>query len=183
MKASKITAVLMTALALAACSKESVKNLYNSQETRIESFINTIINADTTGTARAVARKGSQRVVIEEGQGDTLSASGTVSFYYAGYTLPSTSISIANLFDTNVLSVAKQAGRDTTDKSVFQPFTVKVSNRNLVKGLRNGLVGVRAGEQCYVLFSGKYGFGGKELGTIPANSALVYALQIVEVTE
>ena len=44
----------------------------------------------------------------------------------------------------------------------------------MVTGLRNGLVGVKGGEECYILFSGKYGFGNKQSGTIPANSALVY---------
>ena len=179
----KISAFIILALALAACSKESVKTLYASQETKIETIVKALIAADETGTAYSVSRKGSQRVVLAEGSGDTLSPSGTVKFYYAGYTLPSATISASNLFDTNVYEIAKQTGRDTTDLSVFEPFSVKLSSDNLVKGLKNGLVGVKAGEQCYVLFSGKYGFGGKELGTIPANSALAYALQIVEVTQ
>ncbi len=183
MKANRIISALIIALALAACSKESVKNLYSSQETKIESLVKSLISADETGKAYSVTRKGSQRVILADGLGDTLKASGTVKFYYAGFTLPSASIAINNLFDTNIYDIAKQAGRDTTDLDKFQPVTVDLSSDKLVKGLKNGLIGVRAGEQCYVLFSGKYGFGSKELGTIPANSALAYALEIVEVSE
>ena len=183
MKVNKIIPVLMITLVAAACSKESVKSLYSNQESKIESLVQSLIKADTTGMAYSVTRKGSQRVILAEGQGDTLTTSGTVSFYYAGFTLPSSTIAINNLFDTNFYDIAKQAGRDTTDMTKFQPFTVKLSSNNLVKGLKNGLIGVKAGEQCYVLFSGKYGFGSKELGTIPANSALAYALRIVEVSE
>lgn len=183
MKVNKVILALVIALAVAACSKESVKSLYSSQETKIETIVKSLISADTTGKAYSVTRKGSQRVVLEEGLGDTLTTSGTVSFYYAGFTLPSTSIAINNLFDTNFYDIAKQAGRDTTDQTKFQPITVKLASDNVVKGLKNGLVGVKAGQQCYVLFSGKYGFGSKELGTIPANSAIAYALHIVEVSE
>lgn len=183
MKSKNITPILVLILALAACSKESIKTLYSTQETRIESIVNALISADESGTAYSVSRKGSQRVVLSQGSGDTLSPSGSVKFYYAGYTLPSTSIALTNLFDTNIYEIAKAAQRDTTDLSVFEPFTANLSSTGLVKGLKNGLVGVKAGEVCYVLFSGKYGFGDKELGTIPANSALAYALQIVEVTE
>lgn len=183
MKVNKVIPALMIALAVAACSKESVKTLYSNQETKIETIVKSLISADTTGKAYSVTRKGSQRVVLEEGLGDTLTTSGSVSFYYAGFTLPSTSIAITNLFDTNFYDIAKQAGRDTTDMTKFQPVTVKLSSDNIVKGLKNGLVGVKAGQQCYVLFSGKYGFGSKELGTIPANSAIAYALHIVEVSE
>lgn len=183
MKKHRLLFSFFLVLAVAACSKESVKTMYTAQEKRVEDVVKAIINADTTGQAYSVSRSGVQRVILAEGRGDTLSPSGTVSFFYAGYALPSSSISMANLFDTNVLETARQAGRDTTDKSYFNPFTVKLSNSSLVKGLKNGLTGVKAGEMCYVLFSGKYGFGGKDLGTIPANSALAYALQITEVTE
>lgn len=178
-----IMALASVLLILAACSKESVKTLYSSQETRIESLVKSLISADTTGLAHLVNHKGCQRVILKQGIGDTLTASGTVSFYYAGFTLPSTTISISNMFDTNIFSFAKQANRDTTDLDKFQPVTRKLSEGKLVKGLKNGLIGVRAGEDCYVLFSGKYGFGSKGLGTIPANSALAYALHIVEVSE
>ena len=174
-------AALVAACIFLSCTKESIKNLYNSQEQRIETIVNNIINSDTTGTAYNVSNSGVQRVVLAEGTGEALTSSGTVTFYYAGYTLPSASLSQNNLFDTNIYDIAKSADRDTTDLSVFEPYTVKLSGSRLVPGLKKGLVGVKAGEQCFVLFSGKYGFGDIELGTIPANSALAYALIIVNV--
>ena len=38
------------------------------------------------------------------------------------------------------------------------------------------------GEECYVLFSGKLGFGSRIVGTIPRNSALAYHLWIKSVS-
>ena len=52
----------------------------------------------------------------------------------------------------------------------------------LLEGLRNGLIGVRNGEQCKILFSGKYGFGDEEFGIIPTNSALAYEIWVEAVS-
>ena len=53
-----IMALASVLLILAACSKESVKTLYSSQETRIESLVKSLISADTTGLAHLVNHKG-----------------------------------------------------------------------------------------------------------------------------
>ena len=52
----------------------------------------------------------------------------------------------------------------------------------LLKGLENGLKGVRGGEECYILFSGKYAYGKKIVGTIPSKSALVYHVTVESIT-
>ena len=36
--------------------------------------------------------------------------------------------------------------------------------------------GVKAGEECEILFCGKYGFGNSTFGIIPANSALAFKI-------
>ena len=62
------------------------------------------------------------------------------------------------------------------------PVMLNLGEDELVEGLRNGLRGVRGGEECYILFSGKYGFGKKAFGTIPANSALAYHVWVESVS-
>ena len=42
----------------------------------------------------------------------------------------------------------------------------------------NGLYGVKAGQECYILFNGKYGFGNKPVGTVSANAALLYHIWV-----
>ena len=44
------------------------------------------------------------------------------------------------------------------------------------------LEGVRAGEECEIMFSAKYGFGNRTLGIIPAKTALLYRIWVTEVT-
>ena len=52
-----------------------------------------------------------------------------------------------------------------------------------MEGLRKGLLGVKAGEICYIVFSGKYGFGDEIIGSIPANSALIYQIWVESLTD
>ncbi len=180
---SLIALAAATLILSASCNKESIKSMYASQETMIETILNNLLSADEEGTMYVVGNGGSQRLVVVEGEGEPLTASGTVSFMYEAYTIPSTSISASNLFATNVFETAKSAGRDTTDLSVFEPVTEKLSDKNLVKGLHNGIIGVKAGEECFILFSGKYGFGGSGMGTVPSHAALAYHLKITDVSQ
>ncbi len=181
MKPSKLIAILFSALVIYACTKEEIKTTYSRQETNIESFVNSMMN--TVDTAYVVYNKGVSRLVTVYGQeGDSLKSNGTVSFYYAGYVLTGTSISNSNLFATNSSEIAAAAQWTLSDEDAFEVKTVKLNDKDLVEGLKRGLVGVKPGEECYILFSGKYGFGKRPLGTIPANAALVYHIWVESIS-
>ena len=172
MKADKLLVALIALVMVFACSKEEVKLRYSRQEQNIESFVNSTLKS--VDTAYVVYNKGVTRLVVVPGDGDSLSVNGTVSFHYAGYVLSGTSVNASDMFATNNEEVAKGSGWTLSDDSVFEVKTVK--------GLKYGLEGVKAGQECYILFSGKYGFGKRELGTIPANSALVYRIWVESIT-
>ena len=108
---------------------------------------------------------------------DTLRSGGTVSFYYAGYTLSGASVSSSNLFATNHQRTANSAGWKLSDTTAFKIQTLTLDNK-LLEGLQRGLEGVRNQDECYILFSGKYAFGPRKQGTIPARSALVYHIWV-----
>ncbi|MGN1232990.1 MAG: FKBP-type peptidyl-prolyl cis-trans isomerase [Candidatus Cryptobacteroides sp.] len=153
------------------CTKEQRKSMLTKQETNIESFTKSILSK--VDTAYVVQHRGVTRVVVAPGQGDSLET-GLVSFYYAGYVLSSSSLSASNLFATNSEEVAGTSNWQLSGEDQFEILTLDIGNDDIVEGLRYGLEGVRAGQECYILFSGKYGFGKKPLGTIPANAALAY---------
>ena len=163
MKAGKTLALTLIAAAgiasaLVGCTKEDVKTKY---------------------TSYAVYQNGVTRLVTTYGVGtDSLSSHGTVSFYYAGYVLNNASLNTGDMFATNSKDVAAAAGWNLTDESVFEVKTLKLDDKDIVPGLRRGLAGVKEGQECFILFSGKYGFGKHELGTIPANAALVYHIKV-----
>ncbi len=162
----------------AACGKSDLETAITKQEGYIESFISTALKADETAT-----------VTITEGvyrltQHDTLDAKrdsllwdGRVTLNYACYTLTSASVSASSLVATNVKSVASAAGWSLTDTTQFTPVTLTL-DKTLVEGLRLGLYGVQPGDEGYILFNGKFGYGKRIQGTIPASSALAYRIWI-----
>lgn len=137
---------------------------------------------DTTWTdsLRVVYNNGSTRLVWDEGTGPMLDADGSVSFYYAGYTF-SGSISKQNLFVTNHQETAEASNFALSDPD-YELYEINLGETELIEGLKNGLVGVRAGERCDILFSGKYAFGNTTFGIIPANSALAFQIWVVGVS-
>ncbi|MEU6864194.1 FKBP-type peptidyl-prolyl cis-trans isomerase [Streptomyces sp. NPDC046876] len=63
-----------------------------------------------------------------------------------------------------------------TDQTVTWPIG-EIS----VKGLKEGLIGKKAGSRILLVIPPDQGFGDKEQGTIPANSTLVFSLDILAV--
>jgi hypothetical protein len=118
--------------------------------------------------------------VTKEGEGEELKSNGSVAFYYAGYVF-SSGISSSNLFSTNHQETAANAGWTLTDED-DDILTINLESYELIPGLKSGLQGVRSGEECQILFSGKYGFGKKGVGIVPANSALIYKIWVESIS-
>lgn len=179
-----ILAAVLACMATASCVKEQLEVTYNRQEDQIDSYITksmVVKNAEGgSDTLRVVRNGGSNRLVKVEGTGEELQADGHVGFYYAGYTFNG-SISASNMFVTNHQATAEQAGWDLTDPD-YNLMEINITEAELVDGVRKGLMGVRAGEECEIIFSGKYGFGNSTFGMIPAKSALLYKIWVVSVT-
>ena len=185
-KCTRISAfVLLLATFAAACNKEAVQLAYDRQETNIANFVEARLNSDATATV--TYKDGTVRVVMHdtlrrEGLlADTLRTGGTVSFYYAGYTLSGANVSASNLFATNHKATANAAGWRLTDTTAFNIMTITLDDR-LLDGLQRGLEGVRGQDECYILFSGKYAYGSHAQGTIPARSALVYHIWVESIS-
>lgn len=208
--------MLLVIFALGACTKSKLEQTYNSQESKIDSYLtsnrivkrsisrtdtlgftldttaldNGTIQIDTswitekidtswTDTLNVVRNGGANRLVVKEGEGEELQRNGFVSYYYAGYKFTG-NFSASNLFVTNHQETAEKAGWNLTDAD-YQIYEINLGDAKLIPGLKDGLLGVRAGEECEILFSGKYGFGKEQFGIIPANSALLYKIWVVGV--
>lgn len=176
--------LILICLSMISCVKEQLETTYNKQEDQIDKYItkNMIVTNDEgiTDTLRVIRNGGSNRLVTVEGTGEELKADGHVGFYYAGYTFNG-SISTSGMFVTNHQATAEQAGWNLTDAD-YTLMEINITRTELIEGLRKGLTGVRAGEECEIIFSGKYGFGNKSFGMIPAKSALLYKIWVVSVT-
>ncbi|MCQ2147139.1 MAG: FKBP-type peptidyl-prolyl cis-trans isomerase [Bacteroidales bacterium] len=167
-------------LLLGGCIKENAELMYSNQETKIDSFVKSTLDKNPSYTV--TYNHGSVRITVVEGNGPALEKKNSVSILYAGYTFNG-GLSSSGLFATNIKEIAKDSGWDVSDDSAFKPITVSPSDNNLVDGLANGLVGVKEGEECIILFSGKYGFGKKQNGTISANSAIAYHVLATSISD
>ena len=201
---SKIILLMIVCMAASSCVKEKLETIYSKQETQIDAYLSkasivkrdsiklevtpnaddptkndtTKVKVEWEDTLDVVYNNGAARLIKTEGTGPGLEEDGAVSFYYAGYVFTS---SPSSLFATNHQETAAGSGFILTDNQ-YQLFEADMSKTELVEGLRNGLIGVRSGEVCEILFSGKYGFGGEIFGTIPVNSALLYKIWVIGVS-
>jgi len=176
-----ISLTLALALLPVSCTKESRELMYAKQETKIESFVKS--QQKSNPDARVVYNGGSTRVVVNEGTGVEVTARGKVSVYYAGFNFTDGSVSQSTLFVTNNPSFAASMGWHLTGEEEAEegPMEMDLTDRDLLLGLRQGLEGVKEGEECYILFSGKYAFGKSRIGTIPANSPLAFRVWVQNV--
>lgn len=179
---SKKFSILFTFLAMimagTSCIKEKLELTYTSQEDKIDKYIEAAIKKDTTATV--VRNNGSNRLILVHGEGEELGENGQIAFYYAGYTFNG-NVSSSNLFVTNHEQTAIDANLGLTDAQ-YELYEINMADAQLIEGLRNGLLGVKGGEECEILFSGKYGFGNETFGLIPANSALLYKIWVVSIS-
>lgn len=176
---SLIPALVIAAACLMSCTKQNREMMYSAQETKIEKFVDGQLKSNPS--LRVEYNGGSVRVVLNEGQGVELNARGKAGILYAGYDFTSGSLNNSYLFTTNSMDFALSAKWDISDDSVFEPLTVDLTDKGVIEGLRNGLEGVKEGEECYILFSGKHAFGKEKNGTIPANSPLAFRVWVQNV--
>lgn len=202
----RIRIILAAAVCMIAvsCMKDKLETTYSKQETQIDTYIsrNMVVKRDSTrmdvtpnaedptkndttyvkvqwnDTLNVEYNKGAARLIKKEGTGERLTEKGAVSFHYAGYVFTSQP---TTLFATNDEQTAKGANFNLTDAE-YGLFEADMTDIHLVEGLRNGLLGVRTGEECEIIFSGKYGFGNEIFGTIPVNSALLYKIWDITVS-
>lgn len=172
--------LLASVLLPVSCNKESRELMYANQEEKIEKFVTSQMSANPD--ARVVYNGGATRLVIAEGTGVELTARGKASVYFAGYNFSSGSVSTSSLFATNNKDFAASVGWTLTgEDTISGPLELDMTDKDLLDGLRDGLAGVREGEECYILFSGKYAFGKSKIGTIPANSPLAFRIWVQQI--
>lgn len=179
MRKKSTLVILSAALLFTGCMKQSLEQTYIKQDANIDSYVQSALSKDEN--CSVTYNGGSVRLTLVQGDGPELKKDGVISFYYAGYTFTG-SISSSNLFATNHEETASSARWTVSGDEAFAVMTADLSTTEFVEGLAKGLVGVKAGEECMILFSGKYGFGKKAVGTIPANSALAYHVWVSSIS-
>jgi FKBP-type peptidyl-prolyl cis-trans isomerase len=114
-----------------------------------------------TGTSTTLP-DGLQYTIFQAGTGDTAAASGeSVTVNYSGW-LQATGA----LFDSSLNS-----GRT--------PFTFTLGAGNVIKGWDEGVVGMKIGEKRRLTIPAALAYGANARGPIPANSALIFDVELL----
>ena len=165
---NKIILLLILCMSAASCVKDKLEETYSRQETQIDTYLtrNRVVKRDSIqiiitpnaddptkndttkvkveweDTLDVVYNNGAARLIKTEGTGPELTENGAVSFYYAGYIFSS---SPSTLFATNHRETAEGAKFELTDAD-YELIEADMTKARMIDGLRNGLIGVRSGE-------------------------------------
>jgi FKBP-type peptidyl-prolyl cis-trans isomerase len=103
-----------------------------------------------------------QIVDLKEGSGDPVKPSATVTAHYTG-------------------ALAKDGTIFQSSKDTGQPFTSPLSG--LIKGWQDGIPGMKAGGTRRLLIPAAQAYGDREQPGIPANSDLVFDIELISVQQ
>ena len=101
--------------------------------------------------------------VIERGDGEVASIGDTVSVHYSGYLEDGTK------FDSSL------------DRGA--PFSFKLGEGSVIKGWEEGVKGMRVGEKRELIISPEMGYGDVAIGPIPANSVLIFQVELLNILD
>lgn len=121
------------------------------------------VSIDSTANPPTAESNGSAAVATEvliEGAGDKVKMGDSIVVHYSGYLWAD-----GTKFDSSWDSK--------------QPATFTLAEGNLIKGFIDGLVGQKVGSQVVIIIPPVLGYGNQAQGTIPANSTLVFVVDIL----
>ena len=102
---------------------------------------------------------------ITPGTGPAVASGNQVTVNYIG------ALTDGTIFDSNINS---KFGHE-------QPFPFTVGAGQVIKGWDEGLIGMKVGGTRELIISPNLGYGDNEVGPIPANSTLVFQVQLLSV--
>ncbi len=189
-----VISILWTAWLLGACNK--TEDYVSKQQTAIEKYF-----SDRKIYNRAAAPENETGEVlrfydIQNGvykyteneyspsrppQSQAAAKGDSITFYFRAYTFTSR---IGELFYTNVEEEIEALGAHLDAKYWnTEPLRIKIGSGSVIKGLDDALPSCRVGDTVQVFIPTDLGFGSKGNGTVPANTALMYLINIQNITK
>ena len=112
---------------------------------------------------KATGEEGVKITVLKEGTGATAKSGDTVAMNYTGKLLDGTT------FDSNV---------DPKFQHV-DPFVFTIDGGQVIKGWDIGVAGMKEGEKRRLEIKPEFGYGDRAVSVIPANSTLIFEVELL----
>lgn len=120
-----------------------------------------------TPTEETMQVEGVKMTVLQEGSGEAAKAGDKVSMNYTGRLVDGT------VFDSNV---------DPKFNHV-EPFTFNLGAGEVIKGWDTAIVGMKVGEKRTLEIEPAFAYGEQAIGPIPANSTLIFDVELVSINQ
>ena len=104
------------------------------------------------------------KLIIDDvvvGSGDAVKNGDTVSVHYIG------TLKNGQQFDNSYLR--------------GKPFDFTVGDGAVIKGWEEGLIGMKVGGQRILVIPADMAYGDKQVGPIPANSTLIFSIELIDI--
>ncbi len=125
-------------------------------------IMNLFNNTGNKQTSDAGALQTGVKIVdVVQGQGTIAAVGDTVTVNYVGTLVG------GKVFDSSI------------DRK--QPFTFPLGVKQVIRGWDEGLVGMRVGGKRILTIAPDFGYGGQAVGPIPANSTLIFEVELLDV--
>lgn len=174
-KSTLIWGMLPAVVLMASCisDEENIDVVFEQDLQKIEEYIQTV---DTEYMRReTVGETGIVLLFTEEvEEGELPEARDTLSVDYTGMLLDGT------VFDTSLEQVAQDNDVFNPDRS-YEPYDIILGVSNVINGWHWSLSRMKEGEKAIALIPSSYAYGTQANGPIPANSVLVFELDLVQV--
>ncbi len=119
---------------------------------------------------------GIKMYVVETGADIKPTEGENIRFDYAGYLADGT------LFDTGIEALAEKHGILNPQRkgaNAYQPLDYTFGNKGgFIEGMTEGLLQLNKGDKAYIFIPSNLGYGERAMGPIPANSNLVFYVDI-----
>jgi len=116
---------------------------------------------DIKGKETISTASGLKYIVVKKGNGKKAEAGKTVSVHYTGY------LTNGTIFDSSVK-------RD-------EPIKFKLGSGQVIKGWDEGIALMTTGDKFHLIIPPAIGYGERDMGTIPANSTLIFDVELIDV--
>ena len=115
-------------------------------------------------------------IVNKKGNGPKVEIGSSIAVNYTGRLLD------GRIFDTNVETVAKENGTYNPNGN-YAPFSYIVGKASLIRGWERGIINQPAGSKLTLIMPSSLGYGPQDNGVIPANSPLIFDIDILSVSK
>lgn len=114
--------------------------------------------------------------VEEKGAGIKPQPQELIKFDYAGF------LTTGKLFDTGIETLAAEHGifdQNRKNANAYQPLDYNFGEQStFIKGMIEGLLVLNKGDKAYIFIPADLGYGSRDMGVIPANSDLIFYVDI-----